>query len=1218
MDTIMDEEDEIMTSNHKKTFVIILTTLFVSNLLIFMQVGAVEITTFDVAPSLFSPDQNGLNDTTTFTANATASQSLYVNIFYDGSLVREDQLMTESPAGTYKYTWNGKNDSDSYVEDEGTYTIKISDNPSENGETEGTIEVDLTAPSSPALSINGGTGYTTTRNVNLTISAVGATKMKVSNYANFSGATWENYATTKSWQLSSNDGDKTVYINFRDAAGTNCSTSDDITLDTVIGEPSLSINSGASHTNDLNVTLSISANDATKMKIDNESSFSNMTSWINKASPYNFTLPAGGDGIRTVYLRVKDDAGNTKTTSDTITLDTQPPSDLSISINNNASYTNSTNVSLSLYASGGPAKMYLRNGAGTWLEYDYDTSIYWNLVDSDGSRTVYFKAADAAGNNATAVSASITLDTTPPSAVTLVSPSTGATVSTQSPSFNWTNTNPSGTKIFYIEILQSGVVKQSSFINSTTTSYTAETLAPGSYQWRVTVYDMANNSAATSQRSFTISISGLAIPSPTYPTIGAQVNSSAPNMVRLRWSQVSGQGTISYDYKYGNAAGNLVNTGSTTNLYADLPGGAYSHGDQIFWCVRARNTTNVSSYSTIRSCEVDTEAPILNSIFIKSNDTYTSTKSVTLTLSATGATWMMLSENSDFSGASWTSYKSSSSFTLSSGDGTKTVYFKAKDSAVGDQGSTSYANVNSTAISDSIVLDTTSPSITSPFPSSSTTETKPEISASYSDAGSGIDTSTVIIYVDGVDQTYNATISIDEVSYIPSTSLGTGTHTVNVSVSDDLSHIGYLEWTFTISIGDGGDDDDDEEDPEGMLPPPTSPAISISEIKYSPTTVTSSDEVNFSATIIATNGVYRARLYYSYEETSKNVKMSNSSNSYYATVGPFPGGVKVTYWIHVTDNNASYLDSDKYSFTVVDTTKPSISIVSPIGGSSVTDRTPTIQATFSDSGGIDSDSILLTVDSVDVTALSTITSSSITHMPAIEMTLGTHAVTLELSDVAGNTQTKSWSFSIVQEVIGITEVIDELISGTPETINLTQHNTALDSISVTTTKNLQNVAVTVQTLSEIPQGVTPPPKEVYLYLDLEISSEESDLSSVKLSFKVEQSWLSQHNIDKDSIILLRYHNNSWQELLTSKINENATYVYYEAETQGLSTFAIAGSIKITQDTGFPWIFVIIGIVAAAIVVLFFLFKMGFLYIEDKHQNNKDNFKIKNNKQKGKK
>ena len=111
----------------------------------------------------------------------------------------------------------------------------------------------------------------------------------------------------------------------------------------------MSINSGASYTNDRNVTLTINANDATQMKIDNDTAFSNMSNWINKANTYNFTLPVtGGDGVRTVYLRVRDDAGNTKTTSDSITLDTQAPTNLSISINGGASYTNSANVTLTI------------------------------------------------------------------------------------------------------------------------------------------------------------------------------------------------------------------------------------------------------------------------------------------------------------------------------------------------------------------------------------------------------------------------------------------------------------------------------------------------------------------------------------------------------------------------------------------------------------------------------------------------------------------------------------------------------------------------------------------------------------------------------------------------------------------------------------------------------------------------------------------------------
>ena len=64
----------------------------------------------------------------------------------------------------------------------------------------------------------------------------------------------------------------------------------------------------------------------------------------------------------------------------------------------------------------------------------------------------------------------------------------------------------------------------------------------------------------------------------------------------------------------------------------------------------------------------------------------------------------MASESSSFSNASWQTYSTSPSFTLSSGNGTKTVYFKVRNSA----------NTESTTVSDSITLNesTTTTSIT--------------------------------------------------------------------------------------------------------------------------------------------------------------------------------------------------------------------------------------------------------------------------------------------------------------------------------------------------------------------------------------------------------------------------------------------------------------------------------------------------------------------------
>ncbi len=1184
---------------NQKTLTIILSSLLILH--IFMVIPSIAITpsSSDISPSIFSPgDGNGLNDTTTITITFTSSQTLYVNIFNDQSeLIAEDRVMAESPSGTYKYTWNGKNESDGYVS-EGTYTIRVSDNPAQNGDTIGTVEVDTTPPSSQSLSINGGTTYTTSRYVNLTIGATGATKMKVSNYLNFSGATWETYSTSKTnWALSSSSGDgvtQTVYINFRDVAGANVSTYDSIELDTVAPDASLSINSGNSSTNDLNVTLTITASDATHMKIDNDTNFFNMTSWITKANTYDFTLPSGADGSKTVYLRVKDSASNVYTTSDSITVDTQVPTNLSLSVNNGASYTNITNVTLTLSASGGPSKVYISNDGSNWTQYNYTTSLSWVLTSSEGTKYVYYKAADGAGNNATAISATIALDTTAPSAVTLSSPADGATVTTQTPTFSWSDPNTQGTKNFYITISQSGNVVDSGTLNSSTKTYTSGTLSAGTYSWKVKVFDMANNSAVTSQRSFTISVSGLAIPSPQYPTSEAYVNDTTP---RLRWSQVTGAGTINYDYKYGNSSTNLTNTGSTTSLYADTVD--YNHGDTVYWSVRARNTTHQSNYSSVRSFTIDTQPPTSLSISVNSGASYATSTSVTLTLSATGATYMMISNNTNFSGASWESYATTKSWTLSSTDDTKTVYFKAKDNAVGDQGSTAYANIAS-AVSDTIILDTSAPTVTPQSPSSGSTitTTNPTIRATLSDTGSGINTSAVTMTLDGASVTpTNITEAL--VRYVSST-ISTGLHSVSVAATDYAGYTGYGNWTFTISSGGGGSPSPGGT--PGVIPATYSSSISVS---HEPTTITNSDTVNISVVLSAFSAdVISVDLFWNDGIDHSKQMTLQTGTTYSATLGPFPEGITVTYYALVLDNDSQETSSSTFSFTIEDYNGPTISIVSPADGSKITDRTPTIKATYSDTGGIDTSSVKLTFND-DVTSNAIITATTVTYVPSNPLSYSTHTVTLEVADNLGNTATKTWSFTISPEEIEITKLIDEIVKGESETISLKDYNIVLEEIKITAANNLENVTLNIKTLEEKPTNAIAPSKTVYMYIDIEINTEATDLSLVTITFKVEQSWFEDNHIDKKTVMLLRYHNNSWQEFTTTKTDEDDLYVYYEVEIPGFSTFAIVGSEisgKDIAEVPLTWVIAIVGIIAVIIIFIIILFKKGYIYIEEEHKD----------------
>lgn len=104
------------------------------------------------------------------------------------------------------------------------------------------LTLDTTAPGGVTLSINDGALYATSTAVTLKISVEdGATtgyQMKVWGIEGVDSevsASWENFSTSKSVNLTSGDGLKTVYIKVRDDVGNeSAQVSDTITLNTTV------------------------------------------------------------------------------------------------------------------------------------------------------------------------------------------------------------------------------------------------------------------------------------------------------------------------------------------------------------------------------------------------------------------------------------------------------------------------------------------------------------------------------------------------------------------------------------------------------------------------------------------------------------------------------------------------------------------------------------------------------------------------------------------------------------------------------------------------------------------------------------------------------------------------------------------------------------------------------------------------------------------------
>ena len=116
----------------------------------------------------------------------------------------------------------------------------------------------------------------------------------------------------------------------------------------------------------------------------------------------------------------------------------------------------------------------------------------------------------------------------------------------------------------------------------------------------------------------------------------------------------------------------------------------------------------------------------------------------------------------------------------------------------GDTVTVQYTNGNT--IDDTAIIDNTAPTIAvvSPTAGSKTTNTKPTIEASYADASSGIDTTTVVMKLDGAPVT-PLTKTTAHVVYTPGTAIGQGNHTVTVDVSDVAGNAATQKsWSFTV------------------------------------------------------------------------------------------------------------------------------------------------------------------------------------------------------------------------------------------------------------------------------------------------------------------------------------------------------------------------------------------------------------------------------------
>ena len=185
---------------------------------------------------------------------------------------------------------------------------------------------------------------------------------------------------------------------------------------------SLSINSGATVTNNTTVTLTTSATDGNSIQMRFSNNGTSWSAYEALGASKSWSLSTG-EGLKTVYVQYLDAAGNTVSYSESITLDQTAP-ETTIT----GGPANPTNSQLAAFS-------FSSNEAGSSFQYSYDGSGFITIPGvspysfsgiPEGTHTMKMRAIDPAGNvDGTPDAYTWTVDLTSPAISSVLVPADG-------------------------------------------------------------------------------------------------------------------------------------------------------------------------------------------------------------------------------------------------------------------------------------------------------------------------------------------------------------------------------------------------------------------------------------------------------------------------------------------------------------------------------------------------------------------------------------------------------------------------------------------------------------------------------------------------------------------------------------------------------------------------------------------------------------------------
>jgi hypothetical protein len=698
-------------------------------------------------------------------------------------------------------------------------------------------------------------------------------------------------------------------------------------------------------------------------------------------------------GARTVVLKVFDKAGNTSQSTWTFTVsavvtDTTPPT-ISGQAPNGLNLNSATPVISAQYADTGTGVdttkvTLLVDGTNVTAQATVSTTgVTYTPATAlaNGNHTVQLNIADKANNPAQATW-SFTVDTQVP------------TISGQSPNNTSVNTATPTIAAQYADVGTGIDLTKTAFTvdgvnvtaqaNATATgiSYTpAVALAAGAHTISLKVFDQAGNSTQATW-TFSVDIAGPFI-SALAPANAAIINNTQPTISAQYADQGGGIDTtktlLTVDGVNVTAQAAATASGISYMLTAPLTSGAHTvvlkvfdkagNSSQSSWSFSIDNGAPIITSQTPKDVSINNAKPTIFAQYADSRAGVDITKTM-LTVDGADVT---AKAQVTAAGINYTP-------TTALANGAHTVVLKVADNA-GNPAQTTW----------SFSIDTQGPAVTNLQPNNVIVGgvIPPTISAKFADAGAGIDISTVVLLVDGVNVTAQSQVTATGISYSPTAQLAGGQHSVQLTLSDLAGNGSQATATFTVDVSS---------------PAITGQAPYNVTVGATPISVVSAQFSDQGAGIDAS----KVTLTVDSLNVTGQAQITATGITFTASTAYASGVHNVTLKVSdLTGNEAT----SAWSFTT-DADGPTISGQSPIDVSLPADALPTITAKFADGGqgGVNTSSIKLIVDGADVTSNATVANGQISYTPTEALVEGNHAIQLTVADASGNATTVNWQF----------------------------------------------------------------------------------------------------------------------------------------------------------------------------------------------------------------